>query len=99
MMGGNDASYLNSAEVFEPASGKFMTVSGGMTVGREELAAVLLSTGRVPVTGSRSGDYLSAVDRRDFAAGAFACHTGLSSSSLSAAGSVTGAEQTLSLQT
>jgi hypothetical protein len=39
-MGGNDVFYLDSAEVFEPASGKFMTVPGGMTVGRQDLAAV-----------------------------------------------------------
>ncbi len=48
--GFNDT-YLNSAEVFDPASGKFMTVSGGMSAAREGRTAVLFSSGKVLVTG------------------------------------------------
>ncbi len=84
--GGYNDHYLNAAEIFDPATGRFSvnmatrldpttgqykTEPGTLTTPRSSLPAVVLRSGRVLFAGGFNGNYLQTAEIYDPATGAF----------------------------
>ncbi len=91
--GGRNASYLNSAEIFDPSTGAFVLTTkevtnaagdteieqSNLSYGRGSASAVLLQGGRVLIAGGFNGKYLSSAEIFDPGTGAFSTTGSMSS--------------------
>jgi hypothetical protein len=62
IVGGYNSSYLNTAELYEPATGVFTTITGTLTTARAYHTAVLQPDGQVMIAGGYNGSYLNTVE-------------------------------------
>ena len=66
LVGGLNQKYLDSAELYNPATGKFTATSGALNIARAYHTAILLASGQVLITGGYDGiDYLDTAELYD----------------------------------